>query len=196
MAVRADVAADSTEQAPTTQLSRLVGAFDARIEALVAPWRGRPGADRLFYTASSLGEFSLVWVALALARGLRGGRANERAAARAVAGAVAESLLVNAGLKTVFRRRRPVEQVAHPLPFRQPLTSSFPSGHATAAFCGAMLLAEGDPLGPLYFLGATVVAASRVYVRIHHASDVVGGVAVGLALGRLGRAIVPLEPRG
>lgn len=194
MTVQAE-AEDTPERTPATLLGRLVASFDARVEALVAPWRGRPAADRLFYTASSLGEFSLIWVALALARGLRGGRPNGRAAWRAVVGAVVESLLVNAGLKSVFRRRRPVEQVTHPLPFRQPLTSSFPSGHATAAFCGAMLLAEGDPLGPLYFLGATVVATSRVYARIHHASDVVGGVVVGLALGQLGRAVVPLEPR-
>ena len=32
---------------------------------------------------------------------------------------------------------------------------------------------------------AAVVATSRAYVRIHHASDVVGGAAVGLALGKL-----------
>ena len=32
------------------------------------------------------------------------------------------------------------------------------------------------------------MASSRVYVRIHHASDVVGGVATGLVIGTAARA--------
>jgi undecaprenyl-diphosphatase len=102
---------------------------------------------------------------------------------------------VNVLLKSVFRRERPVEQIVHPLPFRQPLTSSFPSGHATAAFCGAVILSEDDRLAPLYFGAAAVIAASRIYVRIHHASDVVGGVVVGMMLGKLARRLVPLQRR-
>ena len=39
---------------------------------------------------------------------------------------------------------------------------------------------------------ALVVAWSRVYVRIHHASDVLGGIAVGMVLGRVGRSLFPL----
>jgi len=82
--------------------------------------------------------------------------------------------------------------VEHPYPFRVPITSSFPSGHTTAAFCAATLLADGDDLAPLYFAVAAVVAASRIHVGIHHASDVLAGVVVGLALGQLGKAIAPL----
>ena len=40
---------------------------------------------------------------------------------------------------------------------------------------------------------AGVVAVSRVHVRIHHASDVVVGAGIGLALGRLIRRAVPLR---
>ena len=48
-------------------------------------------------------------------------------------------------------------------------------------------------MAPVYFGAAAIVAASRVYVKIHHASDVIAGVAVGLALGRIGRRLAPLE---
>jgi membrane-associated phospholipid phosphatase len=102
---------------------------------------------------------------------------------------------VNIGVKSLFRRSRPVVSEPRPFPLRIPLTSSFPSGHATSAFCAATLLADGDPhLAPLYFGAATVVALSRIHVRIHHASDVVGGMAVGLLLGQLGKRIAPLAP--
>jgi undecaprenyl-diphosphatase len=71
------------------------------------------------------------------------------------------------------------------------LTSSFPSGHATAGFSAAMMLSEDDALAPLYFALATVVATSRIHVKIHHASDVAGGIALGLLLGMLGRRLAP-----
>ena len=166
--------------------------FDAAAEELADRVRELPGADRVFYTASALGDFGLLWVIFALLRALRGGRYHERAALRGIAATGVESVLVNVLLKSVFRRKRPIEQIDHPLPLRQPLTSSFPSGHATAAFCGAVILSEGDNLAPLYFGAAAVVAASRVYVKIHHASDVVGGVIVGVALGKLARRLLPL----
>lgn len=173
-------------------LTRLVKDLDDRVEALVAPMRGNKVADRVFYTASALGDFGLIWVVFALLRALRGGSYHERAAARAVCATGIESVLVNMVLKSFFGRGRPVAEHEHPLPLRQPLSSSFPSGHATAAFCGATILAEGDPLAPLYYATATVVAMSRIYVRIHHASDVLAGVAVGRVLGKVGKRLVPL----
>lgn len=173
----------------------IVAQFDDAVDAEFDRIRGNPLADRVFYTASALGDFGLIWVIFALLRALRGGRRNEKAAVRAIVATGVESVLVNVVLKSFVRRHRPQRQREHPLPFRQPLSSSFPSGHATAAFCGATLLADGDPLAPLYYATAAVVATSRVYTKIHHASDVVGGVAVGKVLGLIGKSIAPLEGR-
>jgi undecaprenyl-diphosphatase len=47
----------------------------------------------------------------------------------------------------------------------------------------AVVAGEDDTLAPVYAVLATMVGASRVHVRIHHPSDVVGGAAVGVALG-------------
>jgi undecaprenyl-diphosphatase len=70
---------------------------------------------------------------------------------------------------------------------RRPITSSFPSGHATAAFTAASVLAHTGRGDALWFALATVVAGSRVYVRMHHASDVIAGAVLGIALGRVAR---------
>jgi undecaprenyl-diphosphatase len=172
-----------------------VSRFDDLVESVVKPWRGNRVADRVFYTASELGDFGLVWVIFACLRALRGRRVDERAALRAIVATGVESVLVNVLLKSFFGRGRPAEPVDHPLPLRQPLSSSFPSGHSTAAFCAATLLSDQDPAWAAYVAAAVLVATSRVYVRIHHASDVAGGVVVGLALGQLGRAIAPLDGR-
>ncbi|MGA3351943.1 MAG: phosphatase PAP2 family protein [Acidimicrobiales bacterium] len=171
----------------------VVETLDARVDASFARWRGNRVADRLFYTASALGDFGLLWLALGLVRVLRGRPGDTRAGVRAIVATGIESVLVNAGIKSLFRRRRPRPVEAHPLPFRQPLTSSFPSGHATAAFCAATLLAEGEERAPVYYALAFVVALSRIHTKIHHASDVAGGIAIGLVLGRVARRIAPLR---
>lgn len=171
-----------------------VAALDAAVEEALARWRGNPTADRVFYGASALGDHSLVWMLLGAARGLRS-QHDVPAALRVGAGVAIESVLVNIVIKSFFRRSRPPWDVERPLPLRRPRTSSFPSGHATSAFTSAVLLAEDDPAWPLYYALAVVVAGSRVYVRIHHASDVLAGAAFGLALGHLGRRLSPLPLR-
>jgi membrane-associated phospholipid phosphatase len=172
---------------------RRITDFDNAVEVQVARLRGNPVTDRVFYTASSLGEHGTIWLMLGALRGLRSEH-DWKAAVRVGVGVGIESAVVNLGVKSIFRRTRPVPTFAHPLPFRHPRTSSFPSGHATSAFTAAALLSEGDPLWPLYYAAATVVATSRVYVKIHHASDVVGGIAMGMVMGRIGRRLFPLAP--
>ena len=176
-----------------------IEAVDARVDEIFAKWRGNRVADRVFYTATALGDFGLLWLAFGLIRVLRSRPGDTRAGLRAIFATGIESVLVNAGLKSLFRRRRPRPVESHPLPFRQPLTSSFPSGYATAAFCAATLLGENEKRAPFYYAIALVVALSRIHTKIHHASDVAGGIAIGLILGRIARRIAPLnrsEARG
>jgi undecaprenyl-diphosphatase len=159
--------------------------------------RHRPAADMVMYSASAVGDHGILWLALAGVQARRRHQAGQewtRAFLRVAIGLGVESVVVNGPVKWMFRRTRPVQAGPRPLHLRQPRTSSFPSGHATAAFFGAALLRDDDPLWPLYYALAVTVAASRVHVRIHHASDVIGGVIIGVALGELVRRMVPLSP--
>ena len=81
---------------------------------------------------------------------------------------------------------------------------SFPSGHSSASFATATILARrlGWRYGCLAYAGAVYIATSRIADRRHYLSDVVfgaslgiaGGYAVGLASGpqRLSVRIVPV----
>jgi len=169
---------------------RGVDRFDLAVDRAFDRLRGNAVADRTFYAASELGDFGLVWVLLGTVKGLRKGGDLE-SALRLTAAMGVESLLVNGIIKSFFRRTRPPWEVDRPLHVRRPLTSSFPSGHATAGFSAATILSEDDELAPLYFALAAVVATSRIYVKIHHASDVAAGVALGLLLGAIGRRLTP-----
>jgi undecaprenyl-diphosphatase len=163
-----------------------VDQFDARADAQIDHLRGNALADRFFYTASAVGDHGMVWFALAALRyftGVGGAEAAHYAGIRAACAEVFQSILVNVGIKSLFRRERPVSQAPRPHHLRVPRTTSFPSGHATASFCAAVLLSQGTPWGFVLFPLAMVIAFSRAYVRIHHASDVVGGTVVGLVIG-------------
>ncbi|WP_436795349.1 phosphatase PAP2 family protein [Actinospongicola halichondriae] len=164
--------------------------FDAAVDRALDHLRGNPTADRIFYTASELGDFSLIWHLVATTKGLRRGDDLE-GTLRLVGALGLESLLVNAGIKSIFRRSRPVTDVPRPHRLRKPRSSSFPSGHASAATVFVVMASEDDKLAPLYVAAAATVAVSRIYVRIHHASDVVGGVVVGAALGAAMRRWLP-----
>lgn len=167
-------------------------AFDARADAAVERIRSNPLANRTFYAASALGDHSLLWHTIGAVRALRGDRqVAEAMRLSAVLGA--ESVLVNVFVKSMFRRTRPIHTAVRPLALRRPHSSSFPSGHATSAFCAAVLLSKAEPrLRPVWYGAATVVAASRVHVRIHHTTDVVVGAALGYAFGHLAARFVPL----
>jgi len=174
-----------------------IASFDERADKYFeAHLRGRPVADRVMYAASAAGDHGLIWAVLA---GVEGALSPEgpslRPLARASAALVTESIVVNGLVKLGFRRQRPERSDPPPLPLRVPITSSFPSGHASSAFFAAALLRRGSTLW-LYYPLAVVVASSRVHVRIHYASDVVGGALLGAALGELARRAFPVWGSG
>ena len=155
--------------------------IDRRIDRAVEAVRS-PTLDAVLYPLSSAADHSLIWFVIGTAQSVR--RGDLRFATRFAAAMGIESAVTNGPLKAMFRRTRPSPETPDgPLPYgmRRPITSSFPSGHATAAFTAAALLADRRR-APWYALAA-VVAGSRVYVRMHHASDVVVGAAFGVAFG-------------
>lgn len=178
-------------------LARTVAVFDAYVDRRVDRLRGNPTLDRVMYTASELGNFSLVWHLVNTTRAVGADRRATHAA-RVAAVLGAESVLVNGPVKNMFRRHRPVWEHERPLKLRVPKTSSFPSGHASSAAVAAVMLSQHDKAWPLYWGIGAVVATSRVYVGVHHASDVVAGAALGVAIAEGAKrlwAFPPVESR-
>jgi hypothetical protein len=171
----------------TARLAGFDAAVDARFDRHL---RGHPAVDRVMYSLTELADFSLLWHLLGSTRALRS-EADLRDAIRTSSVLGVEQTLVNAGLKSVFRRERPVPDFERPHHLRVPLTSSFPSGHSSAAFCAATLLSDGHGRRSkvAWYTLAAVVASTRVHVKIHHASDVISGAAVGLAAGQVAKRV-------
>ena len=170
--------------------TELVTAFDERIEKWLEPRRSA-SFDHLMYGVSSAADHALLWLALGAVRTAR--RGDLAWGGRYLLALGGESAVTNT-VKLAFRRVRPPDHFSHdePLPhrMRRPITSSFPSGHTVTAFTAAAVLSRGSRLGPVYYGLATTIATSRVYTRIHHASDGLAGVVLGLALGGMARRLV------
>jgi undecaprenyl-diphosphatase len=181
---------------PTVRLPAALEPFDSAVDDWFEKHlRRHRSADLVMYSASAVGDHGIVWLALAGVQARRrqqSGQPWAPAFLRVAVGIGIESVVVNGPVKWMFRRPRPAHAGPRPMHLRQPRTNSFPSGHATAAFFGAALLREDDPAWPLYYALAVIVAASRIHVRIHHTSDVIGGVVIGLVLGEMVRHFVPL----
>lgn len=113
------------------------------------------------------------------------------------------ALITNCFLKIVIARPRPYLDVGTIFPevwekvgMNTESDKSFPSGHTTAAFAAmTALFLTGDKRKTwTAYIFAILVGISRIYLAVHHASDVLGGVIVGLIGGFAGVAIAAKIP--
>ena len=130
---------------------------------------------------SALGNRGLLWVAGGVVAGLATGRPW---AIPLVAAVVWITLGLNFAIKRSVRRERPLERRGRGPLIVPPTSHSFPSSHAAMAAAGAVALSVYAPaLAPLFATLAVLMAASRVYLTVHHVSDVVAGLVVGACTG-------------
>jgi undecaprenyl-diphosphatase len=154
--------------------------------------------DAFWFRLSHFADHSVLWFVLGLVRFAFVPIWQDLA--RFVLVMAAESAITNGPIKFIFRRKRPHEvegtfEPGKPLPhgLRMPITSSFPSGHATAAMCACVLLSSGAPwVGIVLFPLGLAVAYSRMYTRMHHLSDVLAGLVLGLLFGFLAVTFIPV----
>jgi len=102
------------------------------------------------------------------------------------------------GIKLMAGRQRPFADIKNPYNFQLwrgfqgDQYRSFPSGHTVAAFAFASTLTRETQfwwphaafyIGTVFYGGAGLVGASRIYNNMHWASDVMAGAAIGTIIG-------------
>jgi membrane protein DedA with SNARE-associated domain/membrane-associated phospholipid phosphatase len=193
----------------TTLLALLmVGGFTFFFVGDVAGHDGPTGLDRT--TADLAGSLEMgaltdaaklltnlgsspVIIAIALATAIWAATRQRWADAAALVVAVALSLLLVHVAKAAYDRPRPTGGLIHAD------LSAYPSGHAAYAVtwvaCATVLVRAGTGWA-VRFAAVTVaiaivvvVGATRVYLGVHHVTDVIGGIALGAAIWALVGAI-------
>jgi undecaprenyl-diphosphatase len=147
-----------------------------------------PALDPAMRRLTRAADYSRLSLGAAAVLAAAGGTAGRRAAVSGLASLGATAAVLNLVFKGVGRSRPDPVGAGVPLArqVRMPATTSFPSGHAAAAFAfatgvGHVLPREAVPLHGL----AAVVAYSRVHTGVHYPADVVAGAVVGVAVAQL-----------
>jgi undecaprenyl-diphosphatase len=159
-----------------------LGAVDRAVYQAVAA-TPTPELDGHYRRLSRAADHSVLWLGIAAAIAVVGGRNGRRAAVEGVLAIGATSATVNLGIKPLARRRRPAR--ADPAQFEarvvpMPESDSFPSGHAASAFAFAYAVGRHMPgLAVPIRLLAGGVAYSRVHTGVHYPGDVAIGAIVG-----------------
>jgi decaprenylphosphoryl-5-phosphoribose phosphatase len=129
-----------------------------------------PGLERAAALYAHAGENGVLWFALAVLT-------RDRRTARVVGVA----LLANTAIKQLVRRPRP-DLGPDLAPLASTISSlSYPSAHAATSFAAAGALGGSATL----YAAAGAMALTRPYLGVHYPSDVLAGVALGVAVEKL-----------
>lgn len=98
-------------------------------------------------------------------------------------------LIVEFTLKNLFQRPRPTIDFNRfqliVTDYNCPKDFSFPSGHAATAFAAATILASFDRKRKIfYYLIATLIAFSRIYLGCHFFFDIFAGAIIGYLISK------------
>jgi len=99
---------------------------------------------------------------------------------RALAPFLLERVMVTISDK-ILKRNRPPVNGRRPVGVK-PSGKSFPSGHASSASLSATLLSGKKPSLQIYTL-AGLIAATRIWCRLHFLSDTIAGATIGFLFG-------------
>lgn len=149
---------------------------DRTVERWLTSARHRRG-DHVLAVVTDLGSgFGLVGTTTVLALTGRRTAAVEVGAAGTTAWVLAQAV------KPALGRRRPYELGSSARLVSPPAGSSWPSGHAAvgAAMATALTSVGDRRLALLAAAGALGIGATRISVGVHHLSDVIAGLGVGV----------------
>lgn len=141
--------------------------------------------DKIMPLVTALGNGGLVWFIISafLIK-----HKNYRVHGYMVITSLIVTTLIGEGLiKHLIKRTRPfAHMLESKLLISKPITYSFPSGHTASSFAAAgIFLTMDNKLSILVMILASLIAFSRIYLRVHYPTDVVTGIVLGLLCSKL-----------
>lgn len=138
--------------------------------------------DKMMPIITMMGNLGVIWFVISSLMFLK---VEYRIIGIGVILAVALTTIIGEGIiKHIVRRSRLFQDKEEKLLINKPITYSFPSGHTASSFAAlAVFLQMNGKLGLIVSPIATLIAFSRVYLKVHYPTDVIFGMLLGFTCG-------------
>lgn len=166
-------------------MTELIRQIDFWILELIQTNLRSPFTDAFMTSVTTLGDFGLIWLVLAVI--LLFIKQKRHYGILLILTLICTYISVDMILKEIVGRPRPFignEDIT--LLIQAPGGYSFPSGHTATAFAAAFIsLRSNKKLGAAAYILAALIGFSRVYLYVHHPSDILVGALLGTAVSLL-----------
>ena len=129
-----------------------------------------------------MGNLGIIWLVISVLMLLK---VEDRIIGISVILALILTTIIGEGIiKHIVKRNRPFQNYEDELLINKPITYSFPSGHTASSFAAlAVFLQMNGKLGLIMSPIATLIAFSRIYLKVHYPTDVIFGIVLGITCG-------------
>lgn len=138
--------------------------------------------DRIMPIITMMGNLGIIWLVISVLMLLK---VEDRIIGISVILALILTTIIGEGIiKHIVKRNRPFQNYEDELLINKPITYSFPSGHTASSFAAlAVFLQMNGKLGLIMSPVATLIAFSRIYLKVHYPTDVIFGIVLGITCG-------------
>lgn len=163
----------------------LINYLDVTILFFIQNTLLNPVLDKIMIFATVLGNKGLIWLAIALILIIN--KKTRYVGLITIITLILATLMGEGILKHLIQRQRPYTDFPLiELIIKKSTAYSFPSGHTTSSFACALVLGKYLKKYSIFFWSlACTIAFSRLYLFMHYPSDIIAGIVLGLACGKI-----------
>lgn len=138
--------------------------------------------DKIMPIITVMGNLGVVWIVISILMLLK---VEDRIIGIAVILSLMLTTIIGEGIiKHIVKRSRPFQHNEEKLLVNKPITYSFPSGHTASSFSALVVFLQmNGKLGLIMSPIATLIAFSRIYLKVHYPTDVICGMILGITCG-------------
>lgn len=140
--------------------------------------------DHIMVFFTKLGNSGIIWATIATLLLIK--KSNRTTSLKIFFALVLSAIMGEFIIKYTVGRVRPSENISKDkLLIRKPKTYSFPSGHTSSSFSSALVISTAFPYPAIVisvFILASIIAFSRIYLKVHYPTDVFAGIILGFVI--------------